>query len=339
MEILALGVLLAAFLLGLVFGAPYVGLLRRLGIGKNIRPEGPHTHYVKQGIPTMGGLLFIGVASALWALVLVLLPADARDDFIPQTIVPVGVLLAVGVLGAIDDLVNVRYGFGIRGRHKLIWQTIVGLAAAIYIQRHFGVTEIYVPLVGKWEIGPVLEVAGGAPLSPVFILLALFTIVAMSNAVNLADGMDGLAGGLAVFAFLSIAFVSAARGYPWLVVLCSALVGALLAFLWFNVHPAEMIMGDTGALALGATLAAVALTTGFVLLLPVLGIIFVAETVSVIVQVGSFKLRGKRIFRMSPLHNHFELIGWAEEKVTIRFWLIGALAGIVAAILAFATPR
>ncbi|MDO8563337.1 MAG: phospho-N-acetylmuramoyl-pentapeptide-transferase, partial [Candidatus Limnocylindria bacterium] len=131
---------------------------------------------------------------------------------------------------------------------------------------------------------------------------------------------------------------AAARGFPWLVVLCSALVGALLAFLWFNVHPAAFIMGDTGALAFGATLAVVALTTGFVLLLPLAGIIFVAETGSVALQVGSFKLRGKRIFRMSPLHHHFELIGWPEEKVTIRFWLIGALAGIVAAILAFATP-
>ena len=119
---------------------------------------------------------------------------------------------------------------------------------------------------------------------------------------------------------------------------CSALVGALLAFLWFNVHPASFFMGDTGALAFGATLAVVALTTGFVLLLPLAGIIFVAETGSVVLQVGSFKLRGKRIFRMSPLHNHFELIGWPEVKVTIRFWLIGALAGIVAAILAFATP-
>ncbi|TMB74984.1 MAG: phospho-N-acetylmuramoyl-pentapeptide-transferase, partial [Chloroflexi bacterium] len=166
-----------------------------------------------------------------------------------------------------------------------------------------------------------------------------FSIVAMSNAVNLTDGMDGLAGGLAVFAFLSIAFIAAAREFPWLVVLSASLVGALLAYLWFNVHPAEVIMGDTGALALGATLAVVALTTGFVLLLPLLGVVFVAETVAVILQVGSYKLRGRRIFRMSPLLNHFELIGWAEEKVTIRFWLIGALAGIVAAILAFVTPK
>jgi phospho-N-acetylmuramoyl-pentapeptide-transferase len=327
-EILALGVLLSAFLLGLVSGAPYIGLLRRFRIGQNIRPEGPRTHYVKQGIPTMGGALFIAVTSALWLFVLLLLPESERDEYIPQTIVPIGALVFVGILGAIDDLVNVRYGFGIRGRHKLVWQVIVGLVAAIYIQRHFGVTGIYVPLVGELEIGGAL-----------FVALALFTIVAMSNGVNLTDGMDGLAGGTAVFAFLSIAFIAAARGFPWLVVFCSAMVGALLAFLWFNVHPAEVIMGDTGALALGATLATIALTTGFVLLLPVLGVIFVAETVSVMIQVGAFKLRGKRVFRMSPLHNHFELIGWAEEKVTIRFWLIGALAGIVAAILAFATPR
>jgi len=327
-EILALGVLLSAFLLGLVLGAPYIRALRRFRIGQNIRPEGPQTHYVKQGIPTMGGALFIGVTCVLWLFVLLLLPQNERDVFIPQTIVPIGALVSVGVLGAIDDLVNVRYGFGIRGRHKLVWQTIVGLVGAIYIQRHFGVNGVYVPLVGEVQIG---EVA--------FVALALFTIVAMSNGVNLTDGMDGLAGGTAVFAFLSVAFIAAARGFPWLVVFCAAITGAILAFLWFNVHPAEVIMGDTGALALGATLATIALTTGFVLLLPVLGVIFVAETVSVLIQVGAFKLRGRRVFRMSPLHNHFELIGWAEEKVTIRFWLIGAVAGIVAAILAYATPK
>jgi phospho-N-acetylmuramoyl-pentapeptide-transferase len=325
--ILALGVMLSAFLVGLVFGGPYIRLLRRLRIGQNIRREGPSRDFAKQGIPTMGGGLFIGVVAFLWLFVLVLLPEGQRGDYVPQTIVPIGALVAVGALGAIDDWVNVTYGFGIRGRHKLVWQTVVGVAAAIYIQRHFAITGVFIPLVGEWVIG------GG-----VFIALALFAIVAMSNGVNLTDGMDGLAGGTSVFAFLSFAFIAAAVHYEWLVVFCAAMVGALLAFLWFNVHPAEFIMGDTGSLAIGATLAACALTTGFVVLLPVAGVIFVAETVSVILQVGSFKLRGKRIFRMSPIHNHFELIGWPEEKVTIRFWLIGALAGIVAAILAFATP-
>lgn len=328
MAILALGVLLAAFLLGLALGAPYIRLLRRFRVGKNIRAEGPTRDFAKSGIPTMGGVLFIGVTAVLWLLVLVLLPASEREEFIPQTIVPIGALVAVGVLGAIDDIVNVRYGFGIRGRQKLVWQFIVALAAAVYIQKHYNVTGVYVPLIGEWEIGPVA-----------FGLLALFAIVAMSNAVNLTDGMDGLAGGLSVFAFLSVAFIAAARGYPWLVVFSAAMVGSLLAYLWFNVHPAEVIMGDAGALALGATLAVITLTTGFVLLLPLLGVVFVAEIGSVVIQVGSFKLRGKRIFRRSPVHDHFELIGWPEEKVTIRFWLIGALAGIVAAILAFATPQ
>jgi phospho-N-acetylmuramoyl-pentapeptide-transferase len=326
--ILALGVLLAAFLLGLVLGGPYIRLLRRLRMGKQVRREGPPSHLVtKQGMVTMGGLLFIFVVSVLWLLVLIALPPAQRDDFLPQTIVPIATLIAVGILGFIDDYVNVVYGFGIRGRHKLVWQAIVAIAAAIYIQRHFNITGVYVPLVGEVIIGPVL-----------FVLLAVFAIVAMSNGVNLTDGLDGLAGGAAVFAFLSFALIAAARGYPWLVVFCCAMVGALLAYLWYNVHPADFMMGDVGSLALGATLTTIALTTGFILLLPIAGIIFVAETVSVVLQVGSFKLRGKRIFRMSPLHNHFELIGWPEEKTTIRFWLIGALAAIVAAILAFATP-
>jgi phospho-N-acetylmuramoyl-pentapeptide-transferase len=325
--LVTLGILVAAFLLGLVIGGPYIRLLRDLRIGKNIRSEEPQAHMKKQGTPTMGGLLFIGVVFLMWGIVLAFLPRELRDDFIPQTIVPMGALLAVGLLGAIDDLVNVAYGFGIRGRHKLIWQSIVGIAGALYIQRHFGVTGVLVPLFGEWEIGAGL-----------FVALAAFVIVGFSNGVNLTDGLDGLAGGTVVFAFLSFAFIAIARDFPWLAVFCAAVVGAVLAFLWFNVHPAEVIMGDAGALSLGATLASVALVTGFVLLLPIAGVIFVAETVSVILQVGSFKLRRKRIFRSAPFHIHFELLGWPEEKVTLRFWLIGAVAGIAAAVLAFATP-
>jgi len=246
---------------------------------------------------------------------------------VAQTIIPIGAFIAVGILGAIDDYVNIAYGFGIRGRHKIIWQLIVAVVAALYIQRHFAITGIFVPFIGEVEIG-----------APVFVAIAIIAIVGTSNGVNLTDGLDGLAGGTCVFAFLSFAFIAAARGFPWLVVICAAIVGALLAFLWFNAHPAEYFMGDAGSLALGATLATVALTTGFIVLLPVAGVIFMAETVSVILQVGSFKLRGKRIFRMAPFHIHFELLGWPEQRVTIRFWLIGALAGIVAAILAFVTP-
>jgi len=327
MAILSLVVLLATFLLGLVFGSPYIRLMRRLRMGKQIRREGPQSHLVKQGTPTLGGVLFIAVVAVVWLVVFAMLQEPQRGDFVAQTIIPIGAFIAVGILGAIDDYVNVVYGFGIRGRHKLVWQLIVAIVAALYIQRHFAITGVFVPLVGEVEIGAVA-----------FVVIAVIAIVGTSNGVNLTDGLDGLAGGTCVFAFLSFAFIAAARGFPWLVVICAAIVGALLAFLWFNTHPAEFIMGDAGALALGATLATVALTTGFILLLPVAGVIFMAETVSVILQVGSFKLRGKRIFRMAPFHIHFELLGWPEQKVTIRFWLIGALAGIIAAILAFATP-
>src|SRR5438552_577529 len=327
MAILSLAVLLAAFLLGLVFGRPYIDLMRRLRMGAQIRREGPQSHLAKQGTPTLGGVLFIGVVAAVWLIVFAILQEPQRGDFVAQTIVPIGAFIAVGILGAIDDYVNVVYGVGIRGRHKLVWQLIVAVVAALYIQRHFAITGVFVPLVGEVEIGAIA-----------FVLIAIVAIVGTSNGVNLTDGLDGLAGGTCVFAFLSFAFIAAARGFPWLVVICAAIVGALLAFLWFNTHPAEFIMGDAGALALGATLATVALTTGFILLLPVAGVIFMAETVSVILQVGSFKLRGKRIFRMAPFHIHFELLGWPEQKVTIRFWLIGALAGIIAAILAFGTP-
>jgi len=325
--ILALGLLLTAFLLGLILGAPYIELLRRLRMGKRIRLEGPESHLAKQGTPTLGGLLVIIVVVTLAVLVFALLPDPQRGDYVAQTIVPVGALVAVGILGFIDDYVNIVYGVGIRGRHKLAWQLIVAVVAALYIQRHFAITAVFIPLVGDLEIG-----------AQTFVALAIVAIIGTSNGVNLADGLDGLAGGTLVFAFLSFAFIAAARGFPWLVVLCAAIVGALLAFLWFNVHPAEFILGDVGALSLGATLATVALTTGFILLLPVAGVIFVVENLSVILQVGSFRLRGKRVFRMAPIHHHFELIGWPEQKVTIRFWLIGALAGIVAAILAFATP-
>ncbi|MBI3522080.1 MAG: phospho-N-acetylmuramoyl-pentapeptide-transferase [Chloroflexi bacterium] len=327
MATLSLGVLLLAFTLGLVLSGPFIAGLRHFRVGKRIQRELPHQHQAKQGMLTMGGLLPIGVVTCIWLGLLLLLPDPLRGDFVAQTIVPVGALIGVGLLGAIDDYVNVAYGFGIRGRHKIVWQLVVGIAAALYIQRHFAITGVYVPLLGELQIGALA-----------FVIVAVAAIVATSNAVNLTDGLDGLAGGLLVFAFLSFAFIAFARGHLWLVVFCAAMVGALLAYLWFNVNPAVFMMGDVGSLAFGATLATVALTTGFVLLLPIAGLVFMAETLSVILQVGSYKLRRKRIFRMSPFHLHFQAIGWPEQQVTMRFWLIGALGCIVAAMLAFVTP-
>jgi phospho-N-acetylmuramoyl-pentapeptide-transferase len=335
MAILALGVLLAAFLMGLVLGGPYIRLLRRLRMGKQVRREGPPSHLVtKQGMVTMGGVLFIFVVSVLWLLVLIALPPDLRDDYLPQTIVPIGTLIAVGILGFIDDYVNVVYGFGIRGRHKLVWQAIVAIAAAQYIQRHFNITGVYVPLVGEVIIGPFL-----------FVLLAVFAIVAMSNGVNLTDGLDGLASGACVMIFFaytlvniwqynqSCAYVASAgpkcyevRDPYDLAVVAVALAAACFGFLWWNAEPAKIFMGDTGSLSLGGALAGLAIFTRTELLLIILGGLLVIEVMSVVLQVGYFKLtHGKRIFKMSPIHHHFELLNWAQVTIVMRFWIIAGL--------------
>jgi phospho-N-acetylmuramoyl-pentapeptide-transferase len=241
-----------------------------------------------------------------------------------STLTPMLTLVGVGILGAIDDYVNAQTGLGMRGRFKLVWQTVVALLAAWYIQRHFAIDFLNVPVIGAVTVGPL-----------VFIAFVAFVIVAMSNGVNLTDGLDGLAGGVLIFSFVAyllialVAVPDLKNSQPNLAVFCALLIGALMGFLWFNVHPAQLFMGDSGALGLGATLAVVATISGQLLLLVIIGAVFVAVTLSVVLQVGSFKLRGRRIFRMAPLQHHFELIGWAEEKITVRFWIVSALAGLL----------
>ena len=306
-----------------LLGPIYIRLLQRLGFGKQIRAEGPQAHAVKAGTPTLGGMLIVVV-------VMFLAMAMRLEDV--STLTPMLTLVGVGILGAIDDFVNARTGFGVRGRYKLVWQTVVSVLAAVYIQRHFDITAINVPLVGELGIGAIAVV-----------VFVAFAIVAMSNAVNLTDGLDGLASGVLVFSFVAYLLIALVDvpgtklSQPNLAVFCALLVGALMGFLWFNVHPAQIFMGDAGALSLGATLAVVATITGQLLLLVIIGAVFVAETVSVILQVGSYQLRGKRIFRMAPLHHHFELLGWAEEKITLRFWIVSALAGLLGFSLFLAT--
>ena len=316
--------LLLAFGGVVALGPLYIGLLQRLGFGKQIRVEGPAGHVSKAGTPTMGGMLLVVV-------VMFLAMAMRIEDV--STLTPMLTLVGVGILGAIDDYVNVQTGIGVRGRVKLVWQTVVALLAAWYIQRHFSINEISVPLLGDVGILPIL-----------FILFVAFVIVAMSNGVNLTDGLDGLAGGVLIFSFVAyllIALVAVPaidkHSQPNLAVFCALIIGALMGFLWFNVHPAQIFMGDSGALGLGATLAVVATITTQLLLLAVIGFVFLAVTLSVVLQVGSFKLRGRRIFRMAPLQHHFELIGWAEEKITVRFWIVSALAGLLGFSLFLAT--
>ena len=313
--------LLLAFALIVILMPPYIRFLQYLGFGKRIRVEGPETHYVKEGTPTMGGLLIVLVVVGIYFFL-----AGEPD---PSTFAPLAALAGVGALGAFDDYLNARTGEGIRARQKLIWLTVVAFVAAWQIQQTYDITAIAVPFVGPVLIDPRLYVAFGA-----------FAIVATANGVNITDGLDGLSGGTAAIAFVAFMLI-ALLNVPTqanLALLCSLIIGSLLGFLWFNVHPAQVFIGDSGALSLGATLAVTALITGQILVLPLIGIIFVVETASVILQVGFFKLSGgRRLFRMSPIHHHFELGGWDEEKITIRFWIVGVLASLLGVTLFLAS--
>ena len=316
--VLLLGV--GTFLVTVPWGAGLVAWLQRQGIGKQIRVDGPQGHEMKRGTPTMGGILF---------LVPVLLIGAVLAIRTPRLWAPLAVTLAFAGLGAVDDVRGLRdvQGVGWLARYKLPWQFVLGLAGAIALYVAGAPRSVNVPFL-RWSLA----------LGWAYVPIAAVVIVATANAVNFTDGLDGQAAGTSALAFAAYGVIAgmSPRADMALAALCTVFVGALLAFLWYNVHPAHMFMGDTGALALGAGLAAVALLTEDWLLLPLIGAIFVAEVLSVIAQVGYFKLtRGRRILRMAPLHHHFELGGWAETQVTLRFWILAmvlAMAGLAIAL-------
>lgn len=312
--------LLLTFALIVILMPPYIRLLGATGFGKRIRQEGPQSHFVKEGTPTMGGLLVVAVVLGIYFF---LREPDAA------TFAPLAALAGVGILGAFDDYLNARTGEGIRARQKLVWLTVVAFVAAWQIQQTYDITAIAVPFIGPVRIDPA-----------VYVLFGAFAIVAAANGVNLTDGLDGLSGGTVAIAFVAYMLI-ALLNVPTqanLALLCALIVGALLGFLWFNVHPAQVFIGDSGSLSLGATLAVTALITGQILVLPLIGIIFVVETGSVILQILVFRLTGgRRLFRMSPLHHHFELGGWDEEKITIRFWIVAILAALLGVTLFLAS--
>jgi phospho-N-acetylmuramoyl-pentapeptide-transferase len=313
--------LLLAFAIVVILMPPYIRLMRAIGFTKQIRIEEPGGHHIKQGTPTSAGALIIGVVLALYLLL--------RWPPEGGIFAPIGALAGVGVLGALDDYLNAKTGEGISVRQKLLWQIVFAFAAAFLIQRTYGIDQIAVPFVGAVHIDPTI-----------YVLFAALAIIAASNGVNITDGLDGLAGGTLVFAFVAFLLVSLLNvpAQPNLAFLCALIIGALLGFLWFNVHPAQIFMGDAGSLSLGATLAVIALITGQILVLPLIGLIFVIETASVIIQVGYFKATGgKRLFLFTPIHGHFELSGWDEEKITLRFWIIGILAGLLGVTLFLAS--
>ncbi|MBM5813051.1 MAG: phospho-N-acetylmuramoyl-pentapeptide-transferase [Gammaproteobacteria bacterium] len=325
---------LTALTIALLVGPAMIRLLTARQIGQVVRSDGPDTHLGKMGTPTMGGALIlvaIVAGTLLWA-----------DPGNRQVWIALGVTLAFGAIGFYDDWLKliVRNPRGLAPRWKYLWQSLAGLAAALALWSSAQTpaeTALYVPFFKSVAV-PMSATA--------FILLTYFVIVGTSNAVNLTDGLDGLAimpcvlvaGGLAVFAYatgnvnfagyLQIPYVA---GAGETLVFLATIVGAGLGFLWFNTYPAQVFMGDIGALALGAALGVVAVIVRQEIVLAIMGGLFVLETVSVMLQVASFRLRGKRIFRMAPIHHHYELKGWAEPKVIVRFWIVSfmlVLAGL-----------
>lgn len=324
---LVLGLAMLSFVMTVIWGTPLLRVLRHYRVGKVIRVEEPDRHRVKMGTPTMGGVLFILPAILLTGLLnaAALIGLDVTGQ---SVLVPLIVLVSYAVLGALDDWEGIRgkrRGEGMRARTKFAAQVILALGTAIVLKYVLEVEEMYLPGVeGEIELGWW------------YIPIAAFVIVSESNAVNFTDGLDGLSGLITATAFAAFGGIALIIGYTYLAQFCFIIVGALFGFLWFNVHPAELIMGDTGSLALGSTLAVVALMTGRWPLLLIIAIIPLSEALSVVIQVLYFKLtKGKRFFKMAPIHLHFELLGWSETQVVQRFWLIGLLAAMVGMGLAF----
>jgi phospho-N-acetylmuramoyl-pentapeptide-transferase len=313
-----------AFALTVIWGSPLLRILRYLGVGKQIRVEGPQRHQLKTGTPTMGGLMIVIPVVAM-TLLLNTVPILGRTLLGRSVLMPLGVLVAYAALGAIDDLLGLK-GRPMRARVKFPLQTLVAVIVAIGLKYFLDVPNMYLP-----------GVPADINLGFWYVPIAAFIILCGTNAVNITDGLDGLAGIIAATAFVAYGMIAGLQDQVFLMRFCFTMVGVLFAFLWFNAHPAELFMGDTGSLAVGAVLSVVALMTAQWAILPVIAIIPVAETVSVILQVGYFKLtRGKRLFKMAPLHHHFELLGWSETQVVQRFWLIALLAAMIGIALAVA---
>jgi phospho-N-acetylmuramoyl-pentapeptide-transferase len=315
-----------SFLLTVIWGGPLIRMLRRLEIGDSIRLEAPQRHSIKVGTPTMGGVMFI-LPVLLVTILLNAVPLIGLSGVGRSVLVPMGAMIAFGLLGSIDDFRKLSQriiGEGLRARQKILIQIAIAAGLAYALHDILSVPDMFLP-------GFRIEFDLGILYYPI----AIFIIVGAANAVNFTDGLDGLAGLISATAFAAFGGVAMIQGQTFLAQFCFTLVGATFGFLWFNVHPAQLIMGDTGSMALGATLGVVALMTGHWILLPIIAVIPVSEILSVILQVVFYRLtRGRRIFKMSPLHLHFELSGWSETQIVQRFWLMSLLFAMVGIALA-----
>jgi phospho-N-acetylmuramoyl-pentapeptide-transferase len=326
---IALALVTLSFMLTVIWGEPLLRVLRHFKIGESIRVEGPQRHVTKMGTPTMGGVLFILPVALITVLLnaasLLGLTVLGRSIFLP-----LGTMLCFAILGAVDDWQKLRgrtrQGEGLRARTMFILQVILSVIIAFGLRYVLDAPEVYLPVVES-----------DISLGVLYVPIAVILIVGFSNAVNLTDGLDGLAGLIAATAYATLGGIALFQGQVYLGRFCFTLVGALFGFLWFNVHPAQMFMAGTGSYPLGAVLAVIALMTGHWILLPLIAVIPVSVVLSVILQVTYFKISGgKRLFKMTPLHHHFELSGWSETQIVQRFWLISLMAAMLAVALALA---
>lgn len=323
------------FFVVLLLGRPAIALLKKYRIGKQIRLDGPSSHMVKTGTPTMGGAVFVWPVLALVLgmylisrLLVRITPNFGGVVLIGKSLaIPMLVMLGFAILGAVDDYMGVRgvrRGEGMRGRSKFALQIVIATIAAVVMNLGFDISRVGVPFVSA----PI-------DLGLVWIPIAIFIILAAANGVNFTDGLDGLAALISFLIFIAYGIIAYLQGQVFLTMLCMVMAGALAGFLWFNVHPAALFMGDLGSESLGATLGVIALMTGQWLVFPIIAIIPTAEVISVMIQVAWFKYtkrkygEGRRFFKMSPIHNHFVQLGWSEPQIVQRFWLIGIIGAMV----------
>lgn len=324
------------FVLTLLLTPIYLRLAKKLRLGKQIRSKAlsgekasifQELHAKKTGTPTMGGIIMWGAV----LMVILFSRGLSLAGFIEHSLLqrglvylPLFTLITMGVLGAVDDYFNIREigkDKGISAKPKMLFLLIFAMLGAWWFYYKLGFSHIHVPSVGDFEIG--------LWYIPLFILV----IVSTANAVNITDGLDGLAGGLLILAFTAFGIIAFAKGQLMLAIFCGLLIGSLMAFLWNNVPPAQFYMGDTGSLAYGATLGVIAMMTDSLLVLLIVGIIFIVETLSVIIQLTSKKFFKRKVFLVAPLHHHYEKKGWGEAKITMRFWILGAMFGVVGLIV------
>jgi phospho-N-acetylmuramoyl-pentapeptide-transferase len=335
--ILIFGSLVLAFIISLILSPPFIRILNKYKIGKQIRDKATtgeeakifkELHAKKAGTPTMGGIV-------IWGTILIVVLLSSLSSWLgitdnslfsrQETLLPIFTLIATALLGAVDDYMNLKGRGKTKGidlKPKFLLLTIFALIGALWLYYRVGLNSVSIPFISD-------------PINIGFWYVPLFTfiIVATANAVNFTDGLDGLAGGLLIIAFLAFAVIAYFKGLFILSALCTVIAGATTGFLWFNIIPAKFYMGDTGAISLGATLGVIAMLTDSVLILPIIGIVFVVETLSVIIQITSKKLFHKKVFLIAPIHHHFEKLGWHEATVVMRFWILGGFFCVLGLLL------